>query len=81
MLINICHNCDIAICTLLILFFVVHSHQSTSPKSGDKPEPKKYGSCTRPFFPIPDTKEKRVWLCETRAAPLTFQFLQVLLER
>jgi len=56
---NVCHNRDIIIRTWLILFFVAHSHQSTSPKSGDKPEPKRYGSCTRPFFPDPHTKEKK----------------------
>jgi len=58
MLINVSHNRDIIIYTLLILFFVVHSHQSTSPKSGDKPEPKRCEVVPDPFF-LSHTQRKK----------------------
>ena len=39
--------------------------QLVSPESGDNLEVNSYWSCTRPFFPPPNTLKKAVWLCKT----------------
>jgi len=44
-----CHNRDIVIRTLLMLFFVAHSHQSTSPNLGISQNQKGMGVAPDPF--------------------------------
>jgi len=78
MLINVCHNRDIVIRTLLILFFVAHSCKSTSPKSGGSQNQKGIGVAPGPFLLSHTQKKKGSGYARLKCARVTGHLKQFL---